>query len=121
MVSVKWMRSYIIPEAWRLTRPAIFTSPNPYTSARWIPTASSPPSPVTAFRATGATAAQLLNTEGVAVDALVASKRDDDGRWPLETRYPGHMPVELDEGQGRPSRWITLRALRVLSWYSTRN
>jgi hypothetical protein len=28
------------------------------------------------------------------------------------------MPVELDEGQGRPSRWITLRALRVLKWYS---
>ena len=52
---------------------------------------------------------------------LVASKRDGDGRWPLETRYPGEMPVELDEGEGRPSRWITLRALRVLNWYSTGN
>jgi len=49
---------------------------------------------------------------------LVASKRDDDGRWPLEARYPGVMPVETDEGVGRPSRWNTLRALRVLSWYS---
>jgi hypothetical protein len=49
---------------------------------------------------------------------LVASKRDADGRWPLEVRYPGDMPVELDEGEGRPSRWITLRALRVLRWYS---
>ena len=49
--------------------------------------------------------------------ALVASKRDADGRWPLETRYPGVMPVETDEGEGRPSRWITLRALRVLDWY----
>jgi site-specific recombinase XerD len=29
-------------------------------------------------------------------------------------RYPGAMPVETDEGEGRPSRWITLRALRVL-------
>ena len=48
---------------------------------------------------------------------LVASKRDADGRWPLETRYPGNMPVELDDGEGRPSRWITLRALRVLRWY----
>jgi hypothetical protein len=28
------------------------------------------------------------------------------------------MPVETDEGAGRPSRWITLRALRVLNWYS---
>jgi hypothetical protein len=28
------------------------------------------------------------------------------------------MPVELDDGVGRPSRWNTLRALRVLDWYS---
>jgi hypothetical protein len=48
---------------------------------------------------------------------LVASKRDGDGRWPLETRYPGVMPVEIDAGEGRPSRWNTLRALRVLRWY----
>jgi len=27
------------------------------------------------------------------------------------------MPVETDEGEGRPSRWNTLRALRVLRWY----
>ena len=50
---------------------------------------------------------------------LVASKRDGDGRWPLETRYPGVMPVEIDEGEGRPSRWNTLRALRVLRWYNS--
>jgi len=49
---------------------------------------------------------------------LVASKREGDGRWPLETRYPGAMPIEMDEGEGRPSRWNTLRALRVLDWYS---
>jgi hypothetical protein len=49
---------------------------------------------------------------------LVTSKRDGDGRWPLETRHPGEMPVETDEGEGRPSRWNTLRALRVLNWYS---
>jgi hypothetical protein len=48
---------------------------------------------------------------------LVASKRDGDGRWPLETVYPGRMPVETDEGEGRPSRWNTLRALRVLRWH----
>ncbi len=52
---------------------------------------------------------------------LVASKRDGDGRWPLETQYPGKMPVEIDEGEGRPSRWNTLRALRVLDWYSARD
>jgi hypothetical protein len=52
---------------------------------------------------------------------LVVSKRDDDGLWPLETRYPGVMPVEMDEGEGRPSRWNTLRALRVLNWYWARD
>jgi hypothetical protein len=48
---------------------------------------------------------------------LVASKPDGNGRWALETRYPGAMPVEMDDGEGRPSRWNTLRALRVLRWY----
>ena len=51
---------------------------------------------------------------------IVVSKRGDDGRWPLETRYAGVMPLEIDEGEGHPSRWNTLRALRVLDWYSAR-
>src|SRR5215468_10673625 len=49
---------------------------------------------------------------------LVVSKRDGEGRWPLETRHAGVMLVEIDEGQGRPSRWVTLLALRVLNWFS---
>jgi hypothetical protein len=68
-----------------------------------------------------------LRRAGVAPDErmaeaieLVASKRDGDGRWPLETRHPGPMPVEIDDGEGRPSRWNTFRALRVLAWYSAR-
>ena len=52
---------------------------------------------------------------------LVESKRDSDGRWPLENQHPGTMPVDMDEGEGRPSRWNTLRALRVLDWYSARD
>jgi hypothetical protein len=52
---------------------------------------------------------------------LVASKRNGDGRWPLEVRYPGEMPVDPDEIEGQPSRWNTLRALRVLDWYSARD
>ncbi len=52
---------------------------------------------------------------------LVGRKRDDTGRWLLDVRYPGVMPVKIDEGVGRPSRWITLRALRVLDWYSARD
>ncbi len=52
---------------------------------------------------------------------LVESKRDGDGRWPLENQHPGTMAVEVDEGEGWPSRWNTLRALRVLDWYSARD
>jgi hypothetical protein len=70
---------------------------------------------------------EYLRRAGVAPEArvaeaidLVVSKRDGDGRWLLETQHPGRMPVETDEGEGRPSRWNTLRALRVLDWYSAR-
>jgi len=66
-----------------------------------------------------------LRSAGVAPDArvdeavaLVASKRDPDGRWPLDTQYPGRTLVEVDAGEGEPSRWNTLRALRVLAWHS---
>ena len=48
---------------------------------------------------------------------LVASKRGDEGRWLLETRYPGEMPGERDGDQGRPSRWNALRALQVSERY----
>jgi len=65
-----------------------------------------------------------LRSAGVACDErvaealeLVASKRGGDGRWPLENSYPGVMPVETDKGVGQPSRWNTLRALRVLKWF----
>jgi hypothetical protein len=50
---------------------------------------------------------------------LVELKRDNNGRWPLEVRYPGQMPIEINEGEGKPSRWNTLRALQVLDWYSS--
>ena len=49
---------------------------------------------------------------------LVGARSDDQGRWRLDTRYPGVLPVELGEGEGRPSRWNTLRALRVLRWHA---
>jgi hypothetical protein len=48
--------------------------------------------------------------------ALVESKRDGDGRWPLENIHPGSVHFEMEDGDGRPSRWNTLRALRVLRW-----
>jgi hypothetical protein len=54
-----------------------------------------------------------------AVD-LVRSKRSDDGRWPLENPHPGAVYFDMDEGEGKPSRWNTLRAMRVLDWYERR-
>jgi len=66
-----------------------------------------------------------LRWAGVMPDARIAeaigllvSKRGRDGRWLLETRHPGVMLADIDAGEGLPSRWITLRALRVLRWYS---
>jgi hypothetical protein len=51
-----------------------------------------------------------------AVD-LVAGKRDDRGRWALETTFNERLIVGI-EGAGQPSRWITLRALEVLGTYA---
>ena len=47
---------------------------------------------------------------------LVRSKRDADGRWPLEHAHPGRVHFALEGAAGEPSRWISLRALRVLRW-----
>ena len=48
---------------------------------------------------------------------LLRSKRQPDGRWFLENTHPGAIHFALEEGDDRPSRWNTLRALRVLRWY----
>jgi hypothetical protein len=47
---------------------------------------------------------------------LVRSKQLPDGKWLLENTHPGEVHFALEDGDGWPSRWITLRALRVLSW-----
>src|SRR3984893_9113307 len=48
---------------------------------------------------------------------LLRSKRQPDGTWLLENTHRGKVPFMLEDGDGRPSRWNTLRALRVLRWY----
>jgi hypothetical protein len=48
---------------------------------------------------------------------LVASKRDAEGRWALDVRFAGRLPIDLGEDVGQPSRRNTLRALRVLRWH----
>lgn len=47
---------------------------------------------------------------------LVRQKERADGRWPLQNRYRGKVFFEM-ERIGAPSRWNTLRALRVLRWW----
>lgn len=49
--------------------------------------------------------------------AIVESKRTTDGRWPLQNVHRGRQHFEMEAGAGKPSRWNTLRALRVLRWY----
>jgi hypothetical protein len=51
---------------------------------------------------------------------LVRDKRQPDGTWLLENTHPGETQFEFEDGDGRPSRWNTLRALRVLDWYDRR-
>ena len=46
---------------------------------------------------------------------LVESQRDPSGRWVLEDPYSGEYHFTYEE-VGEASRWITLRALRVLAW-----
>jgi hypothetical protein len=48
---------------------------------------------------------------------LLRSKQQSDGTWLLENTHPGAVHFALDDGDGGPSRWNTLRALRVLRWY----
>lgn len=48
---------------------------------------------------------------------LVRRKQQADGTWLSENTHPGLQWFELEDGDGSPSRWNTLRALRVLRWY----
>lgn len=47
---------------------------------------------------------------------VILSKRRRDGRWSLENTYKGRSFFEMEK-RGMPSRWNTLRALRVLRWW----
>ena len=52
---------------------------------------------------------------------VVRSKRQPDGRWLLDRTHPGRVHFDLEDGVGAPSRWNTLRALRVLDWWDGDN
>lgn len=50
-----------------------------------------------------------------AVDVVV-SKQDASGKWKLVDTFNGRFHVDIEE-KGKPSKWITLNALRVLKRY----
>jgi hypothetical protein len=64
------------------------------------------------FRRTGAGPDPRLS----AAIEVVRSKRQPDGRWLLDRVHPGRVHFTLEDGVGEPSRWNTLRAMRVLDW-----
>jgi hypothetical protein len=48
----------------------------------------------------------------------VIERRHQNGRWPLDLLHPEPIPLGMETDVGCASRWNTLRALRVLRWYS---
>jgi len=47
---------------------------------------------------------------------VVEGNRDPEGRWPLQNVHEGKSHLQMEDGEGQPSRWNTLRAMRVLDW-----
>jgi hypothetical protein len=54
-------------------------------------------------------------TEAIGV---LEGNRDQSGRWPLQNVHAGEAHFEMDDGEGKPSHWNTLRAMRVLDWFA---
>jgi len=67
------------------------------------------------FRSSGAEPESRM---GAAIE-IVRSKRQPDGRWLLDRVHPGRVHFALEGDVGQPSRWNTLRALRVLEWWES--
>ncbi len=47
---------------------------------------------------------------------IIKAKHRKDGTWPLQVRHPGKVHFDLEQ-PGKPSRWNTLRVLRVLKHF----
>ena len=51
---------------------------------------------------------------------VIESKRQTDGRWLLDDTHDEALGFGFGESLNEPSRWNTLRALRVLRWFERR-
>jgi hypothetical protein len=69
------------------------------------------------FRAAGA----VPDARFAAAVRVVESAKRADGRWLLDDCHDDVLAFPLAETVGAPSRWNTLRALRVLRWYHQAN
>ncbi|HMG88251.1 MAG TPA: hypothetical protein VK574_21155 [Terracidiphilus sp.] len=49
---------------------------------------------------------------------MVIARRHQNGRWPLNLLHPEYIPLQMETAVAGASRWNTLRALRVLRWYT---
>jgi len=59
----------------------------------------------------------LMDSETNALQLeIVRKKQRPEGTWVLQNKHPGRTYFEFEQS-GKPSRWNTLRALRVLRWF----
>ena len=49
---------------------------------------------------------------------VVEGNRDHEGRWPLQNVHEGEAHFQMEDGEGQPSRWNTLRSMRMLDWFA---
>ena len=47
---------------------------------------------------------------------LVISKQDNNGQWSLENSFNGRFQTNIEQ-KGKPSKWITLKALKTLKQF----
>lgn len=52
-----------------------------------------------------------------AIEIMIA-RRHQNGRWPLNLLHPEYIPLQMETAVASASRWNTLRALRVLRWFT---
>jgi hypothetical protein len=65
------------------------------------------------FRAAGA----RLDPRMAEAIEIVGDRQQQDGTWPLDRQGPGEIGYVTETEVGAPSRWNTLRAMRVLDWF----
>lgn len=68
------------------------------------------------FRIVGVVGKTAPDSRLAAAIEHIRDKMQDDGTWTLDKNPPGRVWFDIDDAPGNPSRWITLRALRVLEW-----